>query len=257
MSGGCAAVRASTLLKKRLSVLAASCASRNFSRTLPVRYLSRISQSSVPGLRKISPCPCNSCRTVSAGFPRLLHTGKVHLAAFPQGNKQRILGTVGSLRCFRRFKNALPEDGRLSCGSRSGGPAGLAGHIRGNALVILHFQRFQQGMFRVFPHKTSVCLGIEMAVFSDKGVILRIEPLSQRGHAPFIAAPLFLIEQLAHAVPDLDHGNQTLPGSLALCGNRFIAAVAKVAGGLENDFFCFGVRGRMPPFSAPGSRRSQ
>ena len=70
MSGGCAAVRASTLLRKRLSVLAASCASRNFSRTLPVRYLSRISQSSVPGLRKISPCPCNSCRTVSAGFPR-------------------------------------------------------------------------------------------------------------------------------------------------------------------------------------------
>ena len=87
-----------------------------------------------------------------------------------------------------------------------------------------------------------------MAVFSDKGVILRIESLSQRGHASFIAASLFLIEQLAHAVPDLNHGNQTLPGSLALCGNRFIAAVAKVAGGLENDFSASGFEAECPHF---------
>ena len=48
----------------------------------------------------------------------------------------------------------------------------LAGRLRRQALVVIQFQRLQQRMFRVAPHESPVCLGIEMAVFFDKGVVL-------------------------------------------------------------------------------------
>ena len=67
ISGGMATARASALIAYRSSLWAASRALYSLPRTLPVRYLSRISHSSLAGLRKISPCSCNSCWMESAG----------------------------------------------------------------------------------------------------------------------------------------------------------------------------------------------
>ena len=54
----------------------------------------------------------------------------------------------------------------------------LAGSLRRQSLVVIQLQRLQQGMFRVAPHEAAIGLGIEMAVFFDKGVVLRVEPLA-------------------------------------------------------------------------------
>ena len=95
---------------------------------------------------------------IGGASEKLLHAGEVHLAAFPKRYDKGILGAFRLLRERCRFKHALSEYGSFSGGSGSGLPAGLAGHIRRNALVVVRFQGFQQCVLRVFPHEAAVGL---------------------------------------------------------------------------------------------------
>ena len=112
----------------------------------------------------------------------------------------------------------------------------LAGRLRRQALVVIQFQRFQQGMFRVAPHEAAIGLGIEVAVFFDKSVILRVEPLAQRRHAAFIGiGGLFFVKQFAQGVPDLNHGNQTQAGRFILDRENVVIAFTECGGGFEDN----------------------
>ena len=92
-------------------------------------------------------------------------------------------------------------------------------------------------MFRVAPHESAIGLGIEVAVFFDKSVILRVKPLAQRRHPAFIGiGRLFRIEQLAQGIPDLNHGNQTQTGRFILDRKNVVVAFSECGGGLEDDF---------------------
>ena len=112
----------------------------------------------------------------------------------------------------------------------------LAGRIRRQPLVVIRFQGFQQGMFRVASHEATIGMGIEMSVLSDEHVILAVEPVTQIRHPAFVAVTLFFVEQFAQGIPNLDHAGQTQTRRLILDRQRVVIAFAKCGGGLEHDF---------------------
>lgn len=89
---------------------------------------------------------------------KLIHAGKVHLARLTQGDDQGILGAFGPFRNLRGLEHPLPENGRFSRRSRAGLPSLTLGQVFGQSFVVLHFQRFQQGMFRIVVHQRTVGL---------------------------------------------------------------------------------------------------
>ena len=110
------------------------------------------------------------------------------------------------------------------------------GHLRRQALVVIQFQRFQQGMFRVAPHEPRLVWELRWPYFFDKSVILRVKPLAQRRHPAFIGiGGLFRIEQFAQRVPDLNHGNQTQAGRFILDRENVVIAFTECHGGFEDN----------------------
>ena len=75
-----------------------------------------------------------------------------------------------------------------------------------------------------------------MAIFSDKGIILRVEPLAQRRHPAFIGVGgFFFVEQFAQGVPDLNYGNQAQTGRFILDRENVVIAFTECGGGLEDN----------------------
>ena len=111
----------------------------------------------------------------------------------------------------------------------------FACRFRRQALVVIGFQRFQQGMFGIVTHQTAIGLRVEMSVLFDESVILTVETATKNRHPVFVAVALFLIEQFAQCVPDLNHARQTQAGAFVFDRQNVVIAFAKGGGHLEDN----------------------
>ena len=132
----------------------------------------------------------------------------------------------------------------------------LAGDFRGKALVVFHFQGLKQGVLRVFAHEGAVCLRIQMTVASGKGVILAVQLPAQNVHPALFAIGFFRIYQFAQGIPDVDHGNQALPGRVVFDRGKVVSPAAEFASGFEDNFAALGFDAQRSHFQGLKVRRA-